>query len=184
MYGQINSIPFTHITVQLHAFSASYDTPFRELWASESGLGTKVETPFYFGFLDIELRVSEHNTRNSMVSDFQKIEAAFGWNNKLRVTKKINIKFGGHFLLSRFTLKNMSENQIALTERLGLHGSESENGLSINGALLYNLDDRWTIEMGVTRRTIYTSTNIKGTYFDLGFARKFQTPKWLVNVLK
>ncbi len=110
--------------------------------------------------------------------DFRSSYRYFGWGYPLELTDRVEIEAG--FLFGTLYMENTS----VLVDDPDSVFEESEFAASLYGRVSLNLTSRISCAFDARHTSVYFFKRTAFTDLSLGISYQFQTPDWLIEVLK
>ncbi|NIM19316.1 MAG: hypothetical protein GTO51_02945 [Candidatus Latescibacteria bacterium] len=148
---------------------------FHARWKPQWGAEGFIQTPFYYGDVQVGIRVVSYSRRIDGVPDFHSLFVSVGWG------KRWDLPYN----LEGFVGFSVGSDQMIFEEE-DLSGSklETESGTSFNARLSYPIYGKWAFNMSGNYTVILTQRRIKLAFLSAGISRSFSLPDWIKEFLR
>ena len=174
-FGQAEPGPYERLTFRMQYFSNVNRNAFHRYWSAPGGIGLTAATPFYYGDLECGANVWWFDEKQIDGSDFVNTCLFVGWG--------INTEL--HDRLSWYNGVNIGGNQMVFEdEEDDSFKYESEMGYMCISRFDVRFSPQYHAHIAFSYQQILTHHRIHLFYISAGAGFSFDTPGWLIEVLR
>jgi len=171
----VDESPFEKIRIGLEYTNNFNRNIFHDTWHPSGGIKGFFETPFYFGKMQIGLRLMNFNSKDLNIPEFFSWYIYAGWGVEFKTLKVLKLYSGLN--ISSFQM-NFKDEDI----EPGLR-SESELGIEFMVRLSFQILKNANLNIEGSYFRIFTNQKINLLYVSAGFDYSFNSPDWLRDFL-
>jgi hypothetical protein len=171
----VDESPFEKIKIGLEYTNNFNRNIFHDTWHPSGGIKGFFETPFYFGRMQIGLRLMNFKTKDLNVPEFSSWFIYAGWGVEFKTFKVLKLYSGLN--IGSFQM-NFKDEDI----EPGLR-SESELGIEFMVRLSFQILKNTNLNIEGSYLRIFTNQKINLLYVSAGFDYSFNSPDWLRDFL-
>ncbi len=158
---------------------------FHDYWKTNGAYHFDFNTPFYFGEFFTGMRYSRFTERVEDVPGIDNFQFSVGWGLKSEVLPNLKIGAAVGTIFSSFRYDILTEEQKNAARRsFGSKSTENETGFLIRMDVSYSFSKSLGIRLQADRSIVYTKNKIKLNYIGVGVYRNFESPGWLMRMLR
>ena len=142
-----------------------------EYWDVRPGLELHASTPFYFGTARLGVQLMQHAGRGRGAVSFQAQQVYLGWAVPVLRFRRVQWMAGLQIGAMRIVFDSNAD-------------TESEITTGLESRFEVGPFARWSVDLAVRYRRVWTSTRMRQVFFVMGFRRSFGMPGWLRDGLR
>jgi len=181
LFSPINNKPFENSKLSIQITKDVPDKKLSYYYNSKNGINTNLELPFYIGDIraNLDLNFYEFSGNYPKKINFISIHPSIEWGKKIKLNKNLEwfngLSLGFFIFYFEHTWKRFF---------MFASAGESEMSLGLSSILNYKINNIYSINFGIKKNTIFTYNKINIISFSIGLSKSFETPLWLIKILK
>ena len=166
---------FNSISIRINAVSNRSTDDLNRYWTGDKGFEGAVQTPFYFGDIQVGIRYIPYKEKEPYYHDFSTFFYFLGWGEELKLPLNCSfytgIKFGGFGMA-------FHDDSLTIYQK-----DETEFAAGINSYFAFMVFKNFQLVFGADYTKVYTHKKIELFLLSGGLSYAFQTPRWLKDIL-
>ncbi len=174
LLGASNEYPFDTIEIGLKYVVNTNRNVLHDYWAAGRGVNAFIETPFYFGSVQVGVQAFPFYARDEGISDFQDIYVYLNW----------GLSWAPVYKLEWFNYIGVGSHIMVFEREVDYERYESELGLCLGASMSYPVRQNLAVHLAGSYNLIFTHKRIKLLFLSVGISHSLATPGWLKGFLE
>ena len=176
--AQNKSKSFESFSIGINILSNVNSTQFHEYWDPKYGAEGFINTPFYFGNIQLGVSYMPFKSRSSNQPDFKSYLFYLQWGYTFNLISNFELSING--LIGIYQM-NFDENSTAVASG---QLTEREFSAGLSTSLSYTFFNSWRINLNANYIRIFTHTRINLIFIAAGITKSYSSPDWLKDFLR
>ncbi len=169
-----NMEAFDSLEIGVHYVVNTNRNVFHDFWVPGRGIDAFIETPFYYGAVQVGLQVFPFYGQETNVSDFQTVFIYLKWGLRWSLLNKLDC----------FNHISIGSNIMIFEKAQGYSRYENELGMGLDSGVSYPVYRNIAINLSGSYNIIFTRKQIKLAFVSVGMSYSLSTPGWLKAFLE